>query len=228
MSALVLLSCFPGSASREFWPSLEPSAEWPLPSPEPSPEPSQSPESPASYYSYYSDYWYDATNPPSPPSPPAHPSPPAPPPRPPLHPLHAGEVPAFSRDDIQNEVDTTAVGGLARVYIPPGGRLAFTTPVTCNGNIHLSIRSSGVGATLDGRKGSRMFAIKDGCSLSLETLRFVDGRADYGGAVWAGLDAGDVAMNDVSFTSCEALQARAPHGHPTPSPRPDPDAPLRR
>ncbi|EOD04348.1 hypothetical protein EMIHUDRAFT_221124 [Emiliania huxleyi CCMP1516] len=183
MSALVLLSCFPGSASREFWPSLEPSAEWPLPSPEPSPEPtpepSQSPESPASYYSYYSyysDYWYDATNPPSPPSPPAHPSPPAPPPRPPLHPLHAGEVPAFSRDDIQNEVDTTAVGGLARVYIPPGGRLAFTTP-----------------------NGGAVF-VSDSSSLDIAKATFTSSIAPSGSALFVGANVERASIHDASFT----------------------------
>lgn len=54
-----------------------------------------------------------------------------------------------------------------------------------------------------------MLAIKDGCSLSLEGLHFVDGRSeDDGGAVRAN-GAGDIALKGVSFTGCEANHVRA-------------------
>ncbi|EOD13265.1 hypothetical protein EMIHUDRAFT_124485, partial [Emiliania huxleyi CCMP1516] len=60
------------------------------------------------------------------------------------------------------------------------------------------------GATLDGEKLSSMFDIKGGCSLSLYALRFVNGRSErYGGAVKV-YNAGNIAMQDVSFTDCES------------------------
>ena len=82
----------------------------------------------------------------------------------------------------------------------------------------LSVRSSGEGATLDGKKSSNMFYISGGCSLYLEALHFVDGRAGYGGAVYA-YGAGDIAMKDVSFTGCEASEVRRPSLPRTARPR---------
>ncbi|EOD17405.1 hypothetical protein EMIHUDRAFT_210090 [Emiliania huxleyi CCMP1516] len=108
---------------------------------------------------------------------------------------------AYIRDEINN---ATAENRNASVYIPPGVRLAFSSNVECSGEMHLSVRSSGEGATLDGNKSSNMFALSSGCSLYLEVLHFVDGLSgDYGGAVRAS-GAGDIAMKDVSFTGCEA------------------------
>uniref|UniRef100_A0A0D3IP50 Right handed beta helix domain-containing protein n=2 Tax=Emiliania huxleyi TaxID=2903 RepID=A0A0D3IP50_EMIH1 len=106
------------------------------------------------------------------------------------------------RDEINEAVDQ---GRNASVIIPPGARLAFSSNVGCSGAMHLSVRSSGEGATLDGKKSSRMFSISSGCSLYLEALHFVDGRGDRGGAVRA-YGAGDLAMKDVSFTGCEATE----------------------
>ncbi|EOD08755.1 hypothetical protein EMIHUDRAFT_459945, partial [Emiliania huxleyi CCMP1516] len=97
----------------------------------------------------------------------------------------------------------TAENRNAIVFIPPGARLAFSSNVGCSDEMHISVRSSGEGATLDGKKSSRMFDISGGCSLYLEALHFVDGRGDRGGAVRAS-GAGDIAMKDVSFTGCEA------------------------
>ncbi|EOD19027.1 hypothetical protein EMIHUDRAFT_243378 [Emiliania huxleyi CCMP1516] len=116
------------------------------------------------------------------------------------------EAPAYWAEDIQSEIDSAvAKGRNASVFIPPGNRLAFGTgPVTCDGNIHLSVRSTREGATLDGEKLSNMFDIKGGCSLSLYALRFVNGRSErYGGAVKV-YNAGNIAMQDVSFTDCES------------------------
>ncbi|EOD36171.1 hypothetical protein EMIHUDRAFT_226764 [Emiliania huxleyi CCMP1516] len=111
---------------------------------------------------------------------------------------------AHTPQDIQDEINEAVDQGRnATVYVPPGASLAFKSDVECDGNIHLSVRSSGEGATLDGKKNSRMFYIKQGCSLYLEALHFVDGRGVYGGAVEA-RNAGDIAMKDVSFTGCEA------------------------
>ncbi|EOD32290.1 hypothetical protein EMIHUDRAFT_231037 [Emiliania huxleyi CCMP1516] len=106
------------------------------------------------------------------------------------------------RDEINKAVDQ---GRNASVYVPPGVRLAFSSNVACGGDMLLSVRSSGEGATLDGKKSSNMFSIFGGCSLYLEALHFVDGVGDYGGAVLA-LGAGDIAMKGVSFTGCEANQ----------------------
>ena len=109
-------------------------------------------------------------------------------------------------------------GRNASVYVLPGARLAFSSNVGCSGDMHLSVRSSGEGATLDGKKSSRMFSISSGCSLYLEALHFVDGRGAYGGAVFAH-GAGDIAMKDVSFTGCEASQVRRPSLPRTARPR---------
>ena len=144
------------------------------------------------------------SSPPLPPSsPPPPPSPPTPPPSP-LLPFLAGEVLAFLPEDIQKEINRTAAGGHARVYLVPGTRYRFHKPITCDSNIRVSVRSSREGATLDGEKHSNMFRIMGGCVLDLEALHFVDGRSRYhGGAIFA-YGAGDISMRDVSFTGCEA------------------------
>ncbi|EOD37990.1 hypothetical protein EMIHUDRAFT_200360 [Emiliania huxleyi CCMP1516] len=109
------------------------------------------------------------------------------------------------RDEINKAMDQ---GRNASVFIPPGARLAFSSNVECSGdlhlNMHLSVRSSGEGATLDGKKSSNMFYISGGCSLYLEALHFVDGRSDDNGGAVRADGAGDIAMKDVSFTGCEA------------------------
>ena len=157
--------------------------------------------------------------PPSPP--PLAPPPPLPPPQlppPPLPPLVPGEVLALTPQDIQDEINEAVDQGRdASVYVPPGARLAFSSNVDCIGDMHLSVRSSGEGATLDGKKSSRMFYISSGCSLYLEALHFVDGRGEYGGAVRA-FGAGHVATKDVSFTGCEA-EVRRPSLSRTARPR---------
>ena len=149
--------------------------------------------------------------PPSPP--PLAPSPPRSPPRlppPPLPPLVPGEAVAHTPQGIRDEINKAVDQGRnASVFIPPGARLAFSSNVECSGDMHLSVRSSGEGATLDGKKSSNMFYISGGCSLYLEALHFVDGRAGYGGAVYA-YGAGDIAMKDVSFTGCEASEVSRP------------------
>ena len=157
-------------------------------------------------------------HPPLAPSPPSlPPSPPSPPPFPPslpplpLIPLPAGEVLAYSPADIQEEINMTPVGGRASIYLLPGAHLRFSSAVTCNRKMFLSVRSSREGrATLDGEKRSRIFHIDGGCSLSLEALNIVDGYTGdettnaRGGAVFANLG-GDIAIKDVSFAGCKAL-----------------------
>ena len=161
--------------------------------------------------------------PPAPPSPPPlAPSPPRSPPQlppPPLPPLVPGEAFVRTPQDIRDEI-TKAVdqGRNAAVFIPPGVRLAFSSNVVCSGDMLLSVRSSGEGATLDGKKSSRMFYIWGGCSLYLEALHFVDGVGAYGGAVRAS-GAGDIATKDVSFTGCEASSVRRPSLPRTARPR---------
>ena len=147
-------------------------------------------------------------------------APPSPPPQlPPLPPLVAGAAPAHTPQDIRDEINkATAENRNASVFIPPGARLAFSSNVECSGDMHLSVRSSGEGATLDGKKSSNMFYISGGCILYLEALHFVDGRGERGGAVLA-FGAGDIAMKDVSFTGCEANQVRRPSLPRTARPR---------
>jgi len=123
-------------------------------------------------------------------------------------PLPAGEVLAFSPEVIQYEAywgtgPEVAGQPTVSIYIPPGAHLRFSSQVTCNRSIHLKVRSSGEGATFYGQKSSRMFELLSGCSLSLHALHFVDGFADYGGAVRLN-NASDLVMRDVSFTRCEA------------------------
>jgi len=148
--------------------------------------------------------------PPSPPPLAPSPQPPLlPPPQlpsPPLPPLVPGESIARTPQDIRDEINkATAEKRNASVFIPPGARLAFSSNVACSDDMLLSVRSSGEGATLDGKKSSNMFSITGGCSLYLEALHFVDGFGEYGGAVHAD-GAGDIAMRDVSFTGCEATK----------------------
>ena len=53
------------------------------------------------------------------------------------------------------------------------------TELKCDAPIHLTIRSGGAGgATLDGEGRSRIFSLADGCSLSLEGVSLVNGRAE--------------------------------------------------
>lgn len=161
----------------------------PPPSPPPSPTPS---------------------TPPSPPAPP--PTPPPSPPLPPVPPLPAGEVLAVSPDDIQAEiVQAMSENRNASIYIPPGAHLHLNTTIGCWSNMHLKIRSSGEGATLDGAGifphvftgGTSILFISGWCHLSLEALHFVNGRYSSGGAIYAD-HAGNIEMHDTHFTECSA------------------------
>ena len=137
------------------------------------------------------------------------------PPLPPLHPLRAGEVPATSPEDIQNEVDlASSEGRNASVFIRPGSRLRFSSEVVCSASIHLSVRSTGSGAVLDGEGRSRIMSLSAGCSLSLENFHVVNGAsldrdvimqiASLDGGAIVAQDAGNIALVDVSFTGCES------------------------
>jgi len=141
--------------------------------------------------------------------PPSAPSPPLISPQLSPAPLVPGEAVANTPQDVRDEINKAVDQGRnASVYIPPDVRLAFSSNVECSGDMHLSVRSSGEGATLDGKKSSNMFYLSSGCSLYLEALHFVDGVGDYGGAVRAS-GAGDIATKDVSFTGCEASESAA-------------------
>ena len=148
-------------------------------------------------------------------SPPPPPTSPPLPPLPPLHPLRAGEVPATSPEDIQNEVDlASSEGRNASVFIRPGSRLRFSSEVVCSASIHLSVRSTGSGAVLDGEGRSRIMSLSAGCSLSLENFHVVNGAsldrdvimqiASLDGGAIVAQDAGNIALVDVSFTGCES------------------------
>ena len=64
------------------------------------------------------------------------PTSPTSPPLPPLHPRRAGEVPATSPEDIQNEVDlASSEGRNASVFIRPGSRLRFSSEVGCSASM---------------------------------------------------------------------------------------------
>ena len=171
-----------------------------------------------------------ACNAPPPPSLPLSLSPPPPPtspplpPLPPLHPLRAGEVPATSPEDIQNEVDlASSEGRNASVFIRPDARLRFSSEVVCSASIHLSVRSTGSGAVLDGEGRSRIMSLSAGCSLSLEKFHVVNGASldgqpaslspttgvtlhthNLNGGAIAAQNAGNIALVDVSFTGCES------------------------
>ena len=147
--------------------------------------------------------------------PPTSPTSPPLPPLPPLHPLRAGEVPATSPEDIQNEVDlASSEGRNASVFIRPGSRLRFSSEVVCSASIHLSVRSTGSGAVLDGEGRSRIMSLSAGCSLSLENFHVVNGAsldrdvimqiASLDGGAIVAQDAGNIALVDVSFTGCES------------------------
>ena len=65
-----------------------------------------------------------------------------------------------------------------------------------------------------------MFYFMTGCSVDLEALHFVDGRNAYKGGAVSTIEAGNVAMTNVSFTGCESegVRAASTHGHPAPTP----------
>ena len=129
-----------------------------------------------------------------------------------MPPLPAGEVLAVSPDGIQAEiVQAMSENRNASIYIPPGAHLHLNTTIGCWSNMHLKIRSSGEGATLDGAGifphvftgGTSILFISGWCHLSLEALHFVNGRYSSGGAIYAD-HAGNIEMHDTHFTECSA------------------------
>ena len=97
----------------------------------------------------------------------------------------------------------------------------------------MTVASSGEGATLDGKRETRLFSLSGGCSLTLRGLTLVNGRAEgggvavyangygrYGGVVYAN-GAGDVEIIESVVRDCSATFVRrvelaagpvAPHG----------------
>ena len=90
---------------------------------------------------------------------------------------------------------------------PEIGRRASEAPDSsfkCSGNITLVLRSSGVGATLDGQGRSRLFSLSGGCSLTLQGLTLVNGYADGDGGAIQGSGAGFLKLDDSSIEDCES------------------------
>ena len=68
----------------------------------------------------------------------------------------------------------------------------------------MTVASSGEGATLDGKRETRLFHLTGGCSLTLRGLTLVNGRAvDVGGVVFA-YGAGDVEIIESVVRDCSA------------------------
>ena len=57
--------------------------------------------------------------------------------------------------------------------------------ISCTSSIKVTVASSGEGATIDGQAQTGLFYLTGGCSLTLQGLTLANGRADYGGVVYA-------------------------------------------
>lgn len=106
---------------------------------------------------------------------PPPPLPPLPPPLPPLPTYFVTNIKDFRkrwREVVQAASD-------AVIEIAPGSYLPLLSQLVCAKDIHLTVFSSGLGATLDGMNVSRIFKVK-GCSLTLRGLSLVNGYAPAG------------------------------------------------
>ena len=77
----------------------------------------------------------------------------------------------------------------------------------CGSTIKVTVASSGEGATLDGKRETRLFYLSGGCSLTLRGLTLVNGRAGRGGVVYAS-GAGDVEIIESTVRDCSATYVR--------------------
>ena len=75
--------------------------------------------------------------------------------------------------------------------------------ISCGSNVKVTVASSGKGATLDGQAQTGLFHLSGGCSLTLRGLTLVNGRATYGGVVYA-YRAGDIEIIDSDVRDCSA------------------------
>ncbi|EOD07111.1 hypothetical protein EMIHUDRAFT_198407, partial [Emiliania huxleyi CCMP1516] len=99
--------------------------------------------------------------------------------------------------------DATSAAANVSIYLPPGAEFKLSSQISCGSNIKVTVASSGEGATLDGKRETRLFYLEGGCSLTLRGLTLVNGRAEYGGVVFA-FGAGDVEIIDSTITNCRA------------------------
>ena len=99
---------------------------------------------------------------------------------PPLPPLPPPPLPTYFVTNLSDfrqrwrEVVQAATDAV--IEIAPGSYFPIRKQLVCAKDIHLTIFSSGSGATLDGAHKSRIFKVK-GCSLTLRGLSLVNGYA---------------------------------------------------
>lgn len=153
-------------------------------------------------------------------SPPQPPPPPRPPqlPLPPLPSLilTAGERVATGVEEMRNIIhdasQSTQRSKHALILLPPGIHLRLGgSQIECTTQMRLRIRSTGVGATLDGEGRSRIFYLSGECSIELEGLRLVNGYARgstdvnvNGGAVLSHFSGGSLWMSSCAVENCSA------------------------
>ena len=132
--------------------------------------------------------------------PPLPPSPP-PPPLQPLPPLIPGFVAVTDGARLRSLVERSSTD--ISIFLAPDEHIKLRNQIWCTSNIKVTIASSGEGATLDGQTLTRLFHLSRGCSLTLRGLTLVNGRATYGGVVYA-YRAGDIEIIDSDVRDCSA------------------------
>lgn len=76
----------------------------------------------------------------------------------------------------------------------------------CKADVRVAIISRGEGATIDGQGKTRLFRLRSGCSLTLQGLALINGRADAdedGGLIHA-VASGDIQLINTSVRNCLA------------------------
>jgi len=74
----------------------------------------------------------------------------------------------------------------------------------CGTAVHVRLRSSGVGATLDGERLSRLFEVANGCRLSLNHINLIRGQTVGNGGAIRALQSGGVALHRSSVLNSSA------------------------
>ena len=144
------------------------------------------------------------SSPSPPPLPPQPPSSPPPPPLSPLPPLSPDFVAASSEAKLRSLIEEAAISQAdVSIYLPPSADFKLGSQISCASTIKVTVASSGEGATLDGQEQTGLFGLVGGCSLTLRGLTLVNGRANYGGVVYAD-GAGDVEIIDSTVRDCSA------------------------
>ena len=128
--------------------------------------------------------------------------PPSPPtPLAPLPPLPPDFVAASSESELRTLIEEASAG--ISIFLAPGAHLKLSSQIECSSNIEVTVASSGKRAMLDGQGRTRLFRLSGRCSLTLQGLALINGKAASGGVLYA-FRAGDIRIIDSTVTACAA------------------------